>query len=79
MNFYLIFSSRGSCVKFLVNPDIPANIRSKFQKTWAPKIIKYAEGRNKLSKYIDSMKATVDDETGSYNISGKKEPFYHNK
>ena len=40
----------------------PQNIRSKFQKTWGPKILKYAEQKKGWSSYIDEMKAALTEE-----------------
>lgn len=50
---------KGELCRIFEDDDIPQNIRSKYQKTWGPKIIKYAEMKRELNSYLDAMKAAL--------------------
>ena len=50
---------KGELCRIFGDDNIPQNIRSKFQKTWGPKILKYAEQKKGLSSYLDEMKAAL--------------------
>lgn len=49
--------------------EIPQNIRTKFQKTSGPKILRYAEQEKGWSPYLDAMKAALTEE--DVNPTGK--------
>ena len=53
---------KGELCRIFEDDDIPKNIRSKFQKTWGPKILKYAEQKKGWSSYLDEMKAALTEE-----------------
>lgn len=53
---------KGELCQIFGDDDIPQNIRSKFQKTWGPKILKYAEQKKGWSSYLDEMKAALTEE-----------------
>ena len=50
---------KGELCRIFEDGDIPQNIRSKYQKTWGPKIIKYAEMKRELNSYLDAMKVAL--------------------
>ena len=50
---------KGELCQIFGDDEIVQNIRTKFQKTWGPKILKYAEQKKGWSPYLEAMKAAM--------------------
>jgi len=53
---------KGELCRIFGDDEIPQNIRTKFQKTWGPKILKYAKQKKGWSPYPDPMEAALTEE-----------------
>lgn len=53
---------KGELCRIFGDDEIPQNIQTKFQKTWGPKILKYAKQKKGWSPYLDAMEAALTEE-----------------